>query len=238
MPGRSLEEVHKAVMDRMAEGPQGWDARMAPWLAEGSFLQMLEANSQRYYLYLNALVAETKPKRVLELGTCEGGSALFMMLALPAGASLTTVDIEEREPWQAKAFFGDTRLKRLVGNDLSLRVYGAHAPCDIDLLFIDTVHEYEHVAAELALYLPLMAPGGVVVMDDISISLGMKRLWEGLKLEKLDLGPTLHWSGFGIARVGGVGSAHSPTSKKRVSCETFPVREEELVLSADVRKKQ
>jgi len=73
----------------------------------------------------------------------------------------------------------DVRLKRLVGSDLSLSTYGAEIPSDIDLLFVDTVHEYEHVAAELALYLPLMAPGGIIVMDDISISLGMKRFWDG-----------------------------------------------------------
>ena len=125
----------------------------------------------------------------------------------------------------------DVRLKRLVGSDLSLSTYGAEIPSDIDLLFVDTVHEYEHVAAELALYLPLMAPGGIIVMDDISISLGMKRLWEGLKLEKLDLGPTLHWSGFGIAKVAGAGSRRSTEiPEARPFREQPPDSDEDFIL--------
>lgn len=39
-------------------------------------------------------------------------------------------------------------------------------PRPIDLLFIDSAHDYEHTIAELRAYAPLVRKGGVVVMHD------------------------------------------------------------------------
>lgn len=38
----------------------------------------------------------------------------------------------------------------------------------IELLFVDTLHTVEHATAELAAYVPLLAPTALVVMDDLN----------------------------------------------------------------------
>lgn len=184
-------------MEELCERPLAWDPRMAHWIPEDLFPQMLLENSQGYYLYLHALVKVLGAQNVLELGTCEGGSALFMMLALPEGGKLTTVDVGGMEPWQLAPFFGDARLRRVLGDDLDLSIYGDDPPRDVDLLFVDTLHEYNHVRRELDLYQPRLSAGGVLVMDDIHLNEGMDKIWDELPLLKLDLGGQFHWSGFG-----------------------------------------
>jgi len=62
-----------------------------------SYLQTIVSNDQAYYLYLNALVADTCPRTVLELGTCQGGSALFMLLALPAAYKYPSAQVSSFE---------------------------------------------------------------------------------------------------------------------------------------------
>lgn len=173
---------------------------MAHWIPKDRFPAALEEASQRYYLYLNALVRLLRPRTVLELGTCEGGSAFFMALALEQGATLTTVDVGPHHPWQLGPLLYDLRLRRVLGDDLDLGIYEGRPPQGVDLLFVDTLHEYGHVTRELELYLPLLSPGAVVVMDDIHLNEGMARAWDELPLEKLEAGDQYHWSGFGIAK--------------------------------------
>jgi predicted O-methyltransferase YrrM len=198
----TLEETHARVLNGLRERPLAWDPRLAPWIPEDRFPQALLENSQGYYLYLHALVQVLEPSRVLELGTCEGGSAFFMMLALPETGRLATVDVGPRHPWQLEPFLEDPRLRRLVGDDLDFGIYGNEPPEELDLLFVDTLHEYGHVRRELDLYLPRLKAGGFLVMDDLHLNEGMERAWAELPLEKLDLGGQFHWSGFGIAQRG------------------------------------
>ena len=67
----------------------------------------------------------------------------------------------------------------------------------IDLLFINTDHTAEQVTAELALFGPLVRPGGLIFFDDIRINPGMSAWWDGLEEDKLEL-LDMHWTGFGV----------------------------------------
>lgn len=193
--------THEAVERLLAEEPLAWDPRLAHWIPEARFPAALHEASQGYYLYLNALVRLLRPRTVLELGTCEGSSAAFMMLSLPQGSTLTTVDVGPRHPWQLGTMLYDLRLRRVIGDDLDLGIYRDDPPQKVDLLFVDTLHEEGHVARELEAYLPLLAPGATVVMDDTRLNEGMRRAWDGLALDKADAGDAHHWSGLGIAKV-------------------------------------
>jgi hypothetical protein len=51
----------------------------------------------------------------------------------------------------------------------------------IDLLFIDTLHTAEQVSAELALFGPVVRPGGLIFFDDIRINPGMSAWWDSLE---------------------------------------------------------
>jgi len=67
----------------------------------------------------------------------------------------------------------------------------------IDLLFIDTDHVAEQVKAEMALFGPLMTPGGLILLDDVRMHPCMASWWEDLAEEKLEL-PEMHWTSFGV----------------------------------------
>jgi cephalosporin hydroxylase len=42
-------------------------------------------------------------------------------------------------------------------------------PAEVDVLFIDTSHEYGHTLAELRAYMPRVTPGGVALFHDTRI---------------------------------------------------------------------
>jgi len=195
-------ELHRCVERQLESEPLPWPSKLAHWIPENRYPMALSENSQSYYLYLHALVKVLSPQTVLELGTCDGGSAFFMMLGLGPEARLTTVDIGTNRPWQLEPFRQDPRLRVIVGNDLELSADEVGGAQTIDLLFIDTLHEEGHVKKELERYLPLVKPGGVIVMDDIRLNEGMERVWMSLDLPKVEVGPQYHWSGFGLAVVG------------------------------------
>lgn len=67
----------------------------------------------------------------------------------------------------------------------------------IDLLFVDTDHTAEQVKAEMALYGPLVRPGGIILLDDIRMHLCVSAWWAELDEDKLEL-PELHWTSFGV----------------------------------------
>ncbi len=199
-----LGQIHRGVLGLLAEQPQHYDPRMRPMVGSCDYPGWLERDSRLYYLYLNALVRVVRPHRVLELGTCQGGSTLFTLLALPVGADLCTVDIVDRADF-LKEFGGDRRLRRVVANDLDL---SAVKPQDgIDVLFIDTEHSYDQVSREWELYRPFLSPSAVVAFDDIHLNPEMERFWVELKLPKLDTGRQFHQSGFGLACLDGDSSA-------------------------------
>lgn len=192
----SASALHDRVLQRL-EQPLPWDKRMASWSSESAFEHTVRANDQGYYLYLHALVAEVQPRVVLELGTCQGGSALCMLLALPASGWLVTCDLGGPYPPYLREVSGDPRLRLVLGNSCDPELYPKLGFGPIDLLFIDTEHTAAQVTAEWDIYRPLMAPGGVVAMDDIHMN-DVGEFWDALPNDKVDTGEAYHKSGFGF----------------------------------------
>lgn len=159
-----------------------------------------------HYRLLAALVAELAPRAVVEVGTAAGLSALALLHALPADATLTTFDVVpwERVPRPAlrPADFADGRLRQVVGDPADPRVLAAHAPAfrAADLIFVDGpkdgAFEPALLAALEALGLPLRP---LVVFDDIRLP-PMLGVWRGIARPKLDLTSFGHWSGTGLVR--------------------------------------
>jgi hypothetical protein len=58
----------------------------------------------------------------------------------------------------------------IVGDDLAESTVEQCQPCD--LLLIDTVHTYEATMQELALYGPLVIPGGRILLHDTGLVIG------------------------------------------------------------------
>lgn len=134
-------------------------------------------------VWLLRLLEEMRPEVVLEIGTDRGGTLFLWTRVASPDALLLTVDIRkmvgrlgklspfalvrksfERERQRIELVDGvdsgreDTvdRLSRLLGGR------------PVDFLFLDGDHRLESVRRDFELYVPLVRPGGVVALHDIS----------------------------------------------------------------------
>jgi predicted O-methyltransferase YrrM len=160
----------------------------------------------QHYRLLKALVADLKPKLVVEIGTFTGLSALAMLEALPKGSRLITYDIL---PWSG---FPDTVLRdedfqrgleQRLG-DLSDPRYFASQQEEMltaDLLFMDAPKNARFEPAFFSLFESIRQKPGLMVWDDIRM-LGMIEMWRTLERPKADLTSLGHWTGTGLLRVG------------------------------------
>jgi len=194
----TLKQLVERIERRLTESPLAWSKQMEPWSSELDFRETIRANDQGYYLFLNALVAEIQPKTVLELGTCQGGSALMMLLSLPADAHLVSYDLG-RDPEFLREVRDDTRLHLITGDSRDSSHFLALGLGTVDLLFIDTEHSAKQVQAEWDAYRPLMSAGASIVMDDLYMN-DVLEFWSQLSNEKIDTGSNYHQTGFGIFR--------------------------------------
>jgi cephalosporin hydroxylase len=110
--------------------------------------------------------------RVLELGTRKGNSTLaFLAAAKDAGGHVWSADItnvardpEGMLPWARLPYWTFVH-----GDDMHPAVRAA-LPAEVDVLFIDTSHEYGHTLAELRAYMPRLAPGGTALFHDTNLT--------------------------------------------------------------------
>lgn len=190
----SLQQLYDLVI---ADEVPPYDQRLAVAMSEQQYIQYAQNQGHTYYLFLNKLVRRLRPKKVLELGTSIGRSALFMMTALPTTSSLVTVDIGSFLRTDLFGFAHDSRLKIIFGDDLNDLIY-EQVGSGFDLFFIDSEHSLEQVALEWEKYKSRLVDGAIVIMDDIHLNLGMTQFWDSLPYEKIDTGDKLHFSGFGL----------------------------------------
>lgn len=117
---------------------------------------------------------------VLELGTRSGVSTAALLAGVErSGGHVWSVDIEDcsqvaagHSQWTFMQ--GDSRDALMAAALIEdMAIMGAHE--GIDLLLIDTFHQYEVTQAELALWGPRVAPGGTICMHDTETFPGVRR---------------------------------------------------------------
>ena len=145
------------------------------------------------------LLAERRPKSVLELGTYLGGTLfLFATVAAP-DATLVTVDLEEGpfgggypRAWRPflRAFARNNQKICLVLGDTknpsTLATVTDALRVPVDFLFVDADHSYEGISSDYQTYSPLVAPGGLIALHDIVPGTadwvgGVPQFWQELK---------------------------------------------------------
>lgn len=124
------------------------------------------SQEERGFLY--ALVRGCRPRRVLEIGTSEGGSSLVMALAMEENGGdghVWTIDPLPRIPFDPALFRG--RVDSVTGTspeaveDVARRAGGP-----FDLAVIDGIHIHKQAAADLAAVRSHLAEGAFVLMHD------------------------------------------------------------------------
>jgi len=137
-----------------------------------------------YYFLLAGLVRTLDLKHILELGTHWGGAIKSMCRGLRHPDSpenrLVTVDINYKN---ADGFGSYPQIKRITGDSFDRRIMDAVVasfPGPLDLLFVDTDHDYRQTYRNLATYGNRLAPR-LMVLDDIHLNHSMDRLWRDLK---------------------------------------------------------
>ncbi len=124
---------------------------------------------------LAMLVRVTGARRILEVGTFTGYSALAMALALPADGQIMACDVSEEYTAHARAYWRDAgvadRITLHIGpaaDTLDTFLTDGHAET-FDLMFIDADKTGYDTYYEQAL--TLLRPGGLILIDNV--------LWSG-----------------------------------------------------------
>jgi caffeoyl-CoA O-methyltransferase len=157
-PGAIFEELRETTYARM-KSPQMQVGRV-----EGTFLRML--------------VKLAHARRVLELGTFTGYSALMMAEGLPEDGELVTCDIDQKAEAVARDFFS----RSPHGRKIQLRMGPALETLKtlqgpFDLAFIDA--DKQNYSAYYDAVVPLLRSGGLLVADNT--------LWSGRVLQPQSL---------------------------------------------------
>lgn len=120
-----------------------------------------------HLMLLYFIISEMNIKRILELGVGHGNSTIAFLSGLKKnGGKLTSVDIVD---WfEARRRVAEFNLggnwEYIINNDMNL-VWNE----ELDLLFIDSSHEYTHTKSEIEKYEPFVRNGGYIIFHDTVI---------------------------------------------------------------------
>jgi cephalosporin hydroxylase len=136
-----------------------------------------------------------KPQVFVELGTCGGGAARNVAMVNP---DVLVISIDVNKLPQVSLIERDCKNFRFVcGDSVGLaETIGKENTGKIGVMFIDTIHEYQHTMNEFNAWRPYLADGAVVCFDDLNRQ-GMDRVWRelpGIKTGFSDLS-AMHISG-------------------------------------------
>ena len=119
--------------------------------------------------FLGLLAHLVKARRILEIGTLAGYSAICMARALPQDGRLVTIEVDPRHAEVARANFARadivSRIELRVGAALDVLPTLVDAHHAFDMAFIDADKENNAAYADWAA--TLVRSGGVVVIDNV-----------------------------------------------------------------------
>jgi len=138
----------------------------------------------RYYYFLAGLVRAERLSRILEIGTNCGGSIMSIYKGLHEEdikkSRIVTVDIARKNDDGFDKYPG---IRRIHGDSLDEEVIEKAVGSfegEIDLVYIDSLHEYEHTKRNVDVYAGRLNPR-YLVLDDIRQCDEMCKLWGELE---------------------------------------------------------
>jgi hypothetical protein len=107
----------------------------------------------------------TEPKRLMEIGSYRGYTALSLAQHISPDATIVTID---RNPDHGEAY-RETSLARMIERrvgETDRVMFARDALASYDLIFVDADHSYSSVRNDTELVLPLLSPAGFIVWHD------------------------------------------------------------------------
>ena len=215
-------DIFAVSMERLVE--DAWSLRTEFDLSKvaygtvhwGDFKQVL-TEPFSYYYFLAGVVRLTGARRILEVGTHQGGSAraLASGFADPANSRLVTFDVTDHG---VRMFKGHPSIKAYsfdanseAAFETCLKEFGGP---QIDVAFVDSTHEFWTTLQSFNLSAALLACP-IVVLDDITLNESMARLWKLLRtrygtantIDAVEVVPAIREGGngtrpgFGVVRI-------------------------------------
>lgn len=147
-----------------------------------------------YYRLLYNLAKELEPELTVELGAWQATGAAHFAAGYAGGRVITIDhhgdpgdDLNKLKAEEAQAHYPN--LVYLQGWTWDMVEIVQSFNDGIDILFIDSWHQYEYVRKDWDLYTPLMNKPSLIICDDIlggdgPVIAGMKRFWDELPGEK------------------------------------------------------
>ena len=133
-----------------------------------------------YYHFLSGLVRSERLTYILEIGTHFGGSIMSMSRGLSfkniSKSRFLTVDITRKND---RGFREYPHIKRIQGDSLDEKVIKEaieYFDRPIDILYIDSLHEYGHTKKNMEIYGGSLNPK-YIILDDIRQCTSMQKLW-------------------------------------------------------------
>lgn len=153
-----------------------------------------------YYRFLYRLSERFSGLTMVELGARYGGASLHFLRGGSGGRAVMIDPVDKlRCDWLHGLHYKFHQCRAM--DDEAIAAATAVRP---DVLLIDSDHQYDSTRDEFNAYSPLVAPGGLILFDDITADtsfcrddFGCGRFWRELPGEKMTL-PALHGGGWGF----------------------------------------
>ncbi|GAB4401703.1 MAG: hypothetical protein OHK0053_24810 [Microscillaceae bacterium] len=167
------------------------------------------------------IIAQQKPKTVLEIGTANGGSLFLNTKLAHPEALIISLDLPGGRFGGGYPAFKEDFYRSFAtqGQKIALLRADSHHPDSlkkvkdilegrpVDFLFIDGDHTYEGVKADYTLYSPLVAQNGIIAFHDIAPhppewNVQVDKFWDEVKLgqnyQEIIENPAQGWAGIGV----------------------------------------
>lgn len=155
------------------------------------------------YVLYQMLIHKVQPDLIIEIGSNEGGSALYLadLLQLSGKGVVHTIDVEDRIAAPAKAH----PLIQFFNGGWEMYDLSIPTSYKIVLVIEDSSHTYSNTLQVLNRFAPVVTPGSYLVVEDgIIDSLGMSETFDGGPIraiktflkDRSDFFADLYWSDF------------------------------------------
>ncbi|HMJ77212.1 MAG TPA: class I SAM-dependent methyltransferase [Iamia sp.] len=142
-----------------------------------------DSTSMRRCQSMAALIAATGARSVVEMGTAVGISSAYLAAALETGGGgrVITLDLSPERHAVARDLHErlglEARVEARTGHFAATLDEALADAAPIDVLFVDGHHQHEPTVQYYEQARPHLAPGAVVIFDDIRWSDGMRQAW-------------------------------------------------------------